>query len=751
MAKDFYMPLANSREAPKFTADASGFDAFFEDVEELATRAGLSPADTIKWMIRYASPESDAWKHVPCLSPDAPDPPTAAEFKADVLSFYPHLSDNRRYTTRDLERVLERVQGYRDMSRVDLGDYYRRFVTYSTYLIDKGRLSERERDAWYLRGFPQPVRVSILQRLSIKKPDVLPEDGYPFKDVHAAAEFVLNAGVPAASDSVPIPKPKPEPVDQGGIGELIQAMSQLTRVFTANVRGRSPSLSSRPPRSGNVSPAPGGASQTPPRWNQRPSQESQGCMFCSAPDHYVKDCPIANQYLRQGKLIRNDERRLALPDGRYPSRAIPGRNMRERVDNHWIAEGIFDEKEQESQETFATHFLEGPEECIFTLDLDPVEEPSHSPNYDQTYEAQRIQAQIDALREAQVLALEKGKKKVRFDGVEIMKRIGPPKPGAPIPRALPPTPPPTAPTVYARTSPRTQPADPKTVPAPSPNVSGKPGARAGDNPPPRPQGPMRPVNYQPRQSSDDPKFRYQSAIESTVKPSEVADRALDAKITVTARELLAMSPDVRRYVKDLVTSKKISANAVEVDEADTYLTGCLDPDPSAVMLDLVKYDSSSAAAQSLPLRVIFPTFAPGVQPECILDGGAQVVVMRKDIWERLRVPIAASRAMPMESANATTTMTLGLIEDHPIQLGPVTVYLQIQVVEHAPFEVLLGRPFFDVISCSEISSPGGNHEIHIKDPKTGTPYVFATEPRVRKPQRPTTESSTPKSAVNFRL
>ncbi len=741
------MPMAHSRDAPRFSAEASDFDAYFEDVEELATRAGLTAADTIRWAIRYASPWSDAWKHVPCLAATALNPPTFAEFKADVLQYYPDLNDDRRYTSRDLERLLERSQDYQDMSRTDLGEYYRRFVTLSTYLVDKGRLSERERDAWYLRGFPQPVRVSILNRLSIKKPDVLPEDGYLLRDIHSAAEFVLNAGVRDRRGTAPKVTPKPEPVDQGGIGELIQAMSQLTRIFTANVQGQTSSSSSRVPHSGNVSPAPGGASQNSPRWTQRSSQEFQGCMFCSSPDHFVKDCPTATQYLRQGKIIRNDEGRLSLPDGRYPSRAIQGRNMRERVDNHWIAEGISDEKDYQP-ETFSTHFLEGPEECIFALDLDPVDEMDR---HDPMYEAQRLQAQIDSLREAQVLALEKGKKKVRFDGVEIMKRSGPPKPGTPIPRPPPSNPLPTVPTIHASAPPRTQTTAPRQDLPATPNTAGKPGTRAGEHLPSRPQGPMRPVNFQPRPPAEEQKFRYQSAIESTVKPGDVADRALDAKIMITTRELLAMSPEIRRHVKDLVTSKKISANTVEVEEADAYLTDCLDQDASAVLLDLIKYDSSSAAAPSLPLRVIFPTFAPGVQPECILDGGAQVVVMRRDIWERLRVPIVANRAMPMESANATTTMTLGLIEDHPVQLGPVTVYLQIQVVEQAPFEVLLGRPFFDIISCSEVSSTGGNHEIHVKDPKTGTPYVFSTEPRVRKAQRTASETPNSKAAVNFRL
>ena len=71
----------------------------------------------------------------------------------------------------------------------------------------------------------------------------------------------------------------------------------------------------------------------------------------------------------------------------------------------------------------------------------------------------------------------------------------------------------------------------------------------------------------------------------------------------------------------------------------------------------------------LPLQVIFPIFSPGVEPECILDGGAQVVVMGRDVWERLNVPIAAKLAMPMESANASTTMTLELIQNHPVQLS----------------------------------------------------------------------------------
>ena len=54
---------------------------------------------------------------------------------------------------------------------------------------------------------------------------------------------------------------------------------------------------------------------------------------------------------------------------------------------------------------------------------------------------------------------------------------------------------------------------------------------------------------------------------------------------------------------------------------------------------------------------------------------------------------------------------------------------------------LLGRPFFNVVSCSENSTAGRSHEIRIKDPKTSNPYVFATQPCVCK--TPCDSSDTP--------
>lgn len=377
---------------------------------------------------------------------------------------------------------------------------------------------------------------------------------------------------------------------------------------------------------------------------------------------------------------------------------------------------------QQDFNAVSANYLEGPNEYVFEFDLSP-DDPAQPTEEDEINERFNImKAELESLREAQVLATQQGRRE-KFDGVEVPQRkTGPP------PRKNPPVP---QPNVHGQRDPF-NPINKD----PPPHLAGKPGALAGTSQN-RPQGPIKPIAMQPKPSADESRTRYHAAIEDSAKASDILERVLDIKIPVSAREILAVSNDARRQVKDLVTSKKVSANLLEAGTTDsTYRIAETSP------FDVYEY-SSPSAAPFLPLRVITLNLAPGVTPECILDGGSQIVVMRRDVWEKLRVPITADRAMKMESANSGTTLTLGEIENFPVKIGPVTVHLQIQVVPSAPFEVLLGRPFFDVLNCTEYSRAGGVHEIEIKDPETGTPYVFATQPRQHKNSKG--------SAVNFRM
>lgn len=139
---------------------------------------------------------------------------------------------------------------------------------------------------------------------------------------------------------------------------------------------------------------------------------------------------------------------------------------------------------------------------------------------------------------------------------------------------------------------------------------------------------MKPIEMAPKPSSDS-KQRYQSTIETSVKASDLVDRALDSKITISACELFATSVDTRKHVKELLTSKKVAANSVEEERTNSYLPEYLNALEDSSNIDFEKYKQLSSSAQaSLPLRVIYPMFGSDVQAEAILDSGAQIVTMQ---------------------------------------------------------------------------------------------------------------------------
>jgi hypothetical protein len=89
----------------------------------------------------------------------------------------------------------------------------------------------------------------------------------------------------------------------------------------------------------------------------------------------------------------------------------------------------------------------------------------------------------------------------------------------------------------------------------------------------------------------------------------------------------------------------------------------------------------------------------------------------------------------MESANATTEMTLGLLRDLPVRIGSSTFYLQAQVFENAPYEMLLGRPFLTLTEAKTYHYNNGDSHITLLDPNTQETITIPTSPRIRTPSK----------------
>ena len=94
--------------------------------------------------------------------------------------------------------------------------------------------------------------------------------------------------------------------------------------------------------------------------------------------------------------------------------------------------------------------------------------------------------------------------------------------------------------------------------------------------------------------------------------------------------------------------------------------------------------------------------------------------------------------MTMESANGQKSSTLGVVQNLPFDLGPFTIYLQAQVVESAPYECLLGMPFFRFTQAVARYYIDGDQDLTLINVNTGDVTTLPTSARKPPNERRTT-------------
>jgi hypothetical protein len=83
-----------------------------------------------------------------------------------------------------------------------------------------------------------------------------------------------------------------------------------------------------------------------------------------------------------------------------------------------------------------------------------------------------------------------------------------------------------------------------------------------------------------------PQYRYSTPVEDPAVVLKVVNHALDVPISITQRELLSISPEVRKQYKELTTTRRVSAGTTEVskleevpDDSPAVYSGCAIHDP----------------------------------------------------------------------------------------------------------------------------------------------------------------------------
>jgi hypothetical protein len=207
------------------------------------------------------------------------DTKTFDEFKAKVLKFYPRATGDQIHTIQDLDLVIGHYACVGISNGTDLGEYYRRFIIITRYLIDKNRMSEQEQSRYFFQGFQAQLEAPVRQRLQQKFIDHFSANPYELGDIYKAVNYVLMGAASMSLVLPPSPTPNPVPVTPSPpnanavkIEALTAMVASLGEMFKVAIQSQQ--AGSSPRSTGAIASGIG-------------APRGSACNFCGSPGHFI--------------------------------------------------------------------------------------------------------------------------------------------------------------------------------------------------------------------------------------------------------------------------------------------------------------------------------------------------------------------------------------------------------------------------------------------------------------------------------
>ncbi|KJA18652.1 hypothetical protein HYPSUDRAFT_919512 [Hypholoma sublateritium FD-334 SS-4] len=745
------MPGRSHHSAPKFDGKPWSLKRFLTEVRDLALEKGLTERQTILATLSYAPTQDyELWLSLSSASGEKWD-----TFVAELCTLYPGSEGDRKYNRENLDTLTRSSALVPMTDHLQFGEYYRSFLTITAFLKSKNRISDQECSSKFLEGLHYRFRAELADYLRIKEPTHHIDDPWALSSLYESALFVLSNRFGAAGFAAPKTNEAPEQTSvktevfdaSSMVGKYMESeafLNRMSSILRPVLQGFQPSAhptyapqtAPAPPQTPHYAPPPHKSSynaNTAPAQTQQPYPRPDVCVFCSDPKHYQFDCAQAADYIKRGLMTRDPANQLVLPNGtRITARLAPGHNIKERVDN-WHRNNS-----PPSAPLASTNFVDVSitEEfrntnpwAIFTHEISSarIEDVPDEDAYTTTNPSSIAEAlPIDAAHDDHIPP---------SDAATTVELFGPTT------RARAYDAPPPAPA----NQPRTRENAPH-LPTPTTSATNIPSAVTVGAPqvsaPPR-------SSKNPFMSSANPQYTYHTPIESAETVERVVEQSLDATVTLTNRDLLAVAPEVRKALKDQIATRRSivpslgnTAGQPGTPRATAPVVGANTISVDAFLASLIPRNDDIIVANHMEdLRCIKIEVPGGTAVNAILDEGSQIIALRADIWQKTGLPLRTDHLMVMESANQSTNDTKGLLPDFPITIGDFKFYIQVQVVENASYEMLLGRPFLTLCQASTRHFSNGDSHITLVDPNSQAVITLPTHTRVRDP-RPAVRVST---------
>ncbi|KAH6871296.1 hypothetical protein BKA70DRAFT_1131080, partial [Coprinopsis sp. MPI-PUGE-AT-0042] len=183
-------PTRYERGAPTWDKQASTLHYFLRKFDEICADYCIPEDKYLKHITHYLpSSEIELWKVV--YANLEPEKRTWSAFLDEIYDLYPGSSNEQRWTTSDLDQLIELTSAQPMTTEDEFARYLRKFLVISRFLVSKGTISNREASRDLLSGFPFSLRQSIRQQLRFQRPLHDSDDPWPMEEVRSAARIVL--------------------------------------------------------------------------------------------------------------------------------------------------------------------------------------------------------------------------------------------------------------------------------------------------------------------------------------------------------------------------------------------------------------------------------------------------------------------------------------------------------------------------------------------------------------------------------
>ena len=715
------MPLKGHSNAPKLSASSDDIVQFLTEVRILGNNAGLSDRQTINWARHYAGKEAELWSGL-----DETYGEDWSAFTNAVLTYYPDANEIPRI---DDLRLFANKRSKQPLSSLgDLGAYAREFRTISDKLLRAAVVTGQQCNDLFLAGLPHDLQKQVLafSTMRLGRPS---SEAPAIADTQSIVAEVLRSGKtfnfstmsytdyePRSPDTRPAAKSTPASDSSllaSTLAQVIQGQTELTKEI-ASMR-RNPRQAAPAPSNTTTAPATAPAPSSAPA-NAAPTQSERPsgvCPICHTAGHRAFVCPHRNELIQKGYAKDDSGKWLLLPNGeRIPG--PPSDSLIKRINDALRRNPNLIPPGQPSSYDISGTSAPPKQTAALFEGFYPSVAPEKAWAPEPPLDGCIADPLVNTTSTTAVLELDDST--AEFGSALLAntahhRYIGAPPPGLTARKNDPEEESDNDDSDVDELQSRS--ASPATVRAPSPS----PTDLTADIPvepaplPPDDQGPiLKRTRDVAKRDSDSTSDILQKVLSQTI-------------VSLPLKDILEVSPALRKLIKGTAVQRKRAPPTAAVEQV-YYSLGPrpTSPTPASDVKEPI-------AATNAPLREVevylddkFPVLA-------LLDYGASLVAITKDVWAKLGSPLLDQDRIIIEAANGSTAESLGIVPRLRIHLSGFSVLVAAHVVLDGPFDLLLGRPFFIHCCASLVDAPGTNF-MRLVHPVTGKSIAIGTRERV---------------------